>query len=143
VDTIEKIIRLTAKPMQSEQNCGNVSGSLIPNNTYGFGRINAFQAVKRGLLYRTSGITEHLRPISVQTYPNPVSETLNLQWNDAHLEAQIWIFNVKGQLMISQMLGFEAGKSAISTVGLPLGMYFFKLNSGEKIVNGRFLKGLN
>jgi serine protease AprX len=143
VDTIEKIIRQTARPMQSEQNCGNVSGNLIPNNTYGFGRIDAFQAVKRGLLYRTSGITEHLRPILVQTYPNPVFETLNLQWNDVRSEAQIWIFDVKGQLMMTQMLGFEAGKSAISTAGLPFGMYFFKLNSGEKVVNGRFLKGLN
>jgi subtilisin family serine protease len=139
VDTIEKIIRQTARPMQSDQSCGNASGNNIPNNTYGFGRVNAFQAVKRGLLYKTSGLTEHLRTNSVKIYPNPVLETLYLQWSESHLEAQIWIFDVKGQLMRTQMLGFEAGKSTLSTAGLPLGMYFFKLSSGEKVVYGRFV----
>lgn len=140
VDTIEKIIRETAKPMQSNQTCGNASGNLIPNNTYGYGRIDAFRAVKRALLYKTSPITEVLRPILVQTYPNPVAETLHLQWETTASEAQIWIFNIKGQLISKQLLTFEMGKSSISTTNLPIGMYFFKLRNGENVANGRFLK---
>ncbi|MEN9612896.1 MAG: hypothetical protein RLZZ628_3710 [Bacteroidota bacterium] len=143
VDTIEKIIRQTAKPMRSEQNCGNVSSQLIPNNIYGYGRIDAFRAVKQALLYKTTGVTTILRPISVQTHPNPVVETLHLEWAEGHLNTQIWIFDIKGQFISTQSLAFEAGKSRISTVGLPIGMYFFKLQNGEKVANGRFFKAVH
>ena len=126
--------------MQSNQTCGTISGNLIPNNTYGHGRIDAFRAVKRALLYRTSPVTEVLRPILVQTHPNPVTETLHLEWETAAQVAQIWIFDVKGQWMSKQLLTFEMGKSRISTANLPFGMYFFKLQNGENVANGRFLK---
>jgi hypothetical protein len=96
--------------------------------------------VKRALLYKISPITEVLRPILVQTYPNPVAETLHLQWETTASEAQIWIFNIKGQLISKQLLTFEMGKSSISTTNLPIGMYFFKLRNGENVANGRFLK---
>jgi serine protease AprX len=140
VDTIEKIIRETAKPMHSEQNCGNVSSNTIPNNIYGYGRIDALRAVKRALLYGTTGVTTVLRPISVQTHPNPVLETLHLEWDEGHSGTQISIFDIKGQLIWTKIIDFEAGKSMISTADLPLGMYFFKLRNGANVANGRFLK---
>ena len=39
------VIRRTAQPKTSSQTCGGVSGSEIPNNTYGYGVIDAFAAV--------------------------------------------------------------------------------------------------
>lgn len=47
VDAIENILEQTAVPLTSGQTCGGVSGSEIPNTTYGFGRIDALKAVKR------------------------------------------------------------------------------------------------
>lgn len=40
------IIRGTATPKTTSQSCGGVSGSNVPNNTYGYGLINAYEAVK-------------------------------------------------------------------------------------------------
>jgi len=43
------VIRRTARPKTSSQTCGGVSGSEIPNNTYGYGVIDAFAAVSDAL----------------------------------------------------------------------------------------------
>jgi subtilisin family serine protease len=43
VDELESIIRLTAVPLTTTQNC-TISGSQVPNNTYGWGRIDAWAA---------------------------------------------------------------------------------------------------
>ena len=45
VDKIEDIIEQTAVPKTTAQNCGSVSGTTIPNNTFGYGRIDALAAV--------------------------------------------------------------------------------------------------
>lgn len=41
VDLLESYIRQTAVPRTSTQTCGGISGSLVPNNTYGWGAIRA------------------------------------------------------------------------------------------------------
>ncbi len=43
VDEIESIIRLSAVPLTTTQSC-SVPGSQVPNNTYGWGRIDAWAA---------------------------------------------------------------------------------------------------
>ncbi len=44
VDSVEAAIRESAAPLTGVQECGGVSGSTIPNNTYGYGRIDALDA---------------------------------------------------------------------------------------------------
>lgn len=41
VDGIETVIRETAVPLTTTQTCGGIPGTDIPNNTYGWGRIDA------------------------------------------------------------------------------------------------------
>ena len=42
----------SAEPITTTlQNCGGVPGTEVPNNTYGWGRINAFDAVSMALAY--------------------------------------------------------------------------------------------
>ncbi len=49
VDKIEDIIEQTAVPKTTIENCGSVLGTSIPNNTFGYGRIDALAAVNRAL----------------------------------------------------------------------------------------------
>ncbi len=44
-DTVE-IVRSTAQPRTTSQTCGGVPGAATPNNTFGFGTINAYESVK-------------------------------------------------------------------------------------------------
>lgn len=43
VDDLEEIIQVMAVPKTTPQNCGTTPGSEIPNNTYGYGRIDAIR----------------------------------------------------------------------------------------------------
>ena len=44
VDQLETIITNTALPLTSTENCGGIPGSQVPNNTFGWGRIDALAA---------------------------------------------------------------------------------------------------
>lgn len=44
VDRLESIIEQSALPLKSAQNCGGVPGNSVPNNTFGWGRIDAWAA---------------------------------------------------------------------------------------------------
>lgn len=46
------IIRKTATPLKSNEVCGGVSGQHIPNNTYGYGMVNALAATQAMLTGR-------------------------------------------------------------------------------------------
>ncbi len=41
-DALEALIRFSAVPRTTNQECGGVPGSKVPNNTYGWGRIDAW-----------------------------------------------------------------------------------------------------
>lgn len=49
VDQIEDIIEGSAVPRTSTQTCGGIPGSQIPNNTYGYGRIDAWAAYQAAI----------------------------------------------------------------------------------------------
>jgi len=44
VSQIESLLQSTAAPRITSQSCGGISGSQIPNNTYGWGRVDALSA---------------------------------------------------------------------------------------------------
>jgi serine protease AprX len=46
VDQLEQVMTSTAYALTSAQECGGIPGSSIPNNTYGHGRVDAWEALK-------------------------------------------------------------------------------------------------
>ena len=40
IDELEELLRKTAVPLTTTQACGGVAGSQIPNNQFGWGRID-------------------------------------------------------------------------------------------------------
>ncbi|MDX1662496.1 MAG: S8 family serine peptidase [Candidatus Promineifilaceae bacterium] len=44
VDLVEEIIRESAVPLTTSENCGGIPGSEVPNNTYGYGGVDALAA---------------------------------------------------------------------------------------------------
>jgi serine protease AprX len=52
VDTIEELIERYAVPRTtSYENCGGIPGTQVPNNTYGWGRIDAWAALQGSLMH--------------------------------------------------------------------------------------------
>lgn len=89
VEQIETIIEETAERFTSDLDCFPFSGSSIPNNTFGYGLINADKAVERALIAVS---TENEVKPTLKIYPNPAidkihierqtTETLNLSLKD-------------------------------------------------------------
>lgn len=79
VDAIEAIITSTAVPRTTTQTCGGVAGSQIPNNTYGWGRIDALAAVESALAPQLHLIKEAsdtaVSPGDLLTYTLSISQT--------------------------------------------------------------------
>lgn len=46
IDATKALLQKTSLGMTSSETCGGVSGSAVPNNTYGFGIMRIFEAVK-------------------------------------------------------------------------------------------------
>ncbi|MBI3941862.1 MAG: S8 family serine peptidase [Chloroflexi bacterium] len=47
----QQIITSTAHALTSSEDCGGIPGAQIPNNTYGYGRVDAYAAVAAGVAY--------------------------------------------------------------------------------------------
>jgi serine protease AprX len=141
VDTIERILEQTAKPMTTTQNCGAISGTSVPNHTYGYGRIDALAAVKKALLY-TPKLSQTIENQGfIKVYPNPFKDELTLYTEGVSGETIIDIFNIKGQLVFNKKDIFK-GENMITLYlnTLPQGIYFYKLKNEKTLLTGKIIK---
>jgi uncharacterized repeat protein (TIGR01451 family) len=90
VDQIETLIEQNALPLTSTQTCG-VPGSNIPNNTFGWGRVDAWAAVQgvpHGFDVSMASLPPAVRPGGLVTYNilinhlHPITETQNVVLTD-------------------------------------------------------------
>jgi uncharacterized repeat protein (TIGR01451 family) len=75
-DAIEPALTATAVPRTTAEECGNVPGSDIPNNTYGWGRIDALAAVNAASADLSVSQTDSPDPTIPGT---PITYTLTIQ----------------------------------------------------------------
>jgi serine protease AprX len=91
VDQIEQIIEQNAVPLTTTQTCGGVPGSQVPNNTFGWGRIDAWAAIHNlerklelslapsELIYNPGQLITYTLQV---TYTYPLSPTYNVVISD-------------------------------------------------------------
>ncbi|HEY3386280.1 MAG TPA: S8 family peptidase, partial [Saprospiraceae bacterium] len=141
VDLIEEIIEATAVPKTTDQQCGEIPGSEVPNNTYGFGRIDALAAVQAAIALIETGIEETDISSAIHVYPNPFQNKLNISLKDSTLPGAILIADIQGRILLQQALppdgpvGYE-----INTEDLPAGFYLYQVSVGETILHGKIVK---
>ncbi|MCB0429635.1 MAG: S8 family serine peptidase, partial [Flavobacteriales bacterium] len=70
VDIIEDIIEKTAVKLSVNETCGGVAASQVPNNTFGYGRINALDAINEVIL--TVGQLNPESQGKAKVFPNPM-----------------------------------------------------------------------
>ena len=140
VDTIESIIEATTLQLKTNENCGGLSGQNIPNNTYGYGRVDALAAVKKAILYKTTAVQE-IKPASVNVFPNPFTNEINIKTENILGDATVQIFNATGQLMFSQKNNFTL--QPLFSVLLPKaasGLYFYRIENEKSSLTGKIIK---
>ncbi|MCC6460377.1 MAG: S8 family peptidase [Saprospiraceae bacterium] len=141
VDLIEDIIEQTAVPGFDTVDCGSLGAMAYPNNSYGYGRVDALAAVEKALSLGPLGAGEVLAP-QVTVFPNPVEDkaVFELAWISG--PTQLEVFNPEGKQVYLQT--WQAGTGTNSMV-VPCrtwapGVYFWRLTAGNGTAAGSLIK---
>jgi len=126
VDTIEYILETTAVKKQAVDTCGGVPGTVVPNNTYGKGRINVYKAV---LLAQTIDIVNTNQVASsgrfIQITPNPATTEINITLSGK--QGNVRFLNSLGQMV--KALSLSDKTTTVNISSFPKGAYYFQFQS--------------
>ena len=139
VATIEDIIQRTAVKLTSSQTCGGTSGSSIPNNTFGYGRIDALAAVKEAVKMVSVKEEERERG-SVHAFPNPFSSIINFEFGNWKPGTMLQVYSITGTVVISKTWESVPSKYEVDLGDQASGAYFYKVSNGQESINGKLFK---
>jgi hypothetical protein len=131
VDTIEAILRRTARPQFSDQDCGPLPGNQSPNAVFGYGIIDAKAAVEEALQFVVSNTEDAGAGLNLRVFPNPTSGTLRLSRKGAREPLDLKLVNLQGQVIRQQVWAADA--TALEwNLNLPAGLYFLNYRWRDK-----------
>ena len=120
VAAIENIIKNTCVPLNGPVDCSDNNGMNYPNNTFGYGRINALDAVNDALsISNTSFIADVPQ---CYAYPNPVHNELIVQSNGNAQITACQITDVQGR-QVRAWPGHESSQLRLDLTGFTEGVY--------------------
>jgi serine protease AprX len=140
VSTVEEIIESTCLRINGLQDCSDGAGTDYPNNTYGYGLINAHLAWI--VAFNTSTDTPADKGL-MTCYPSPVRDvlTLTLKLGDSAPPSTLTIINAQGQVVMQQKVSIAADNTITMPVGhLSAGIYYVTAQAGSNQLIGRFVK---
>lgn len=140
VDVIEDILEQTSVPKYTDQTCNGIAGTEIPNNTYGYGRIDVLEAVKLALK-TVSVMDTKSKASTVVAFPNPAYNELNLAVENVTGAFHLEIFDALGKMVFKSGEYTDVNSFVKCDISkFAAGVYFYKL-SGERIQSaGKFVK---
>lgn len=111
----------------------------VPNNSYGYGKVNAYEAVLMAL--QLLKVNSYLSPLELRIFPNPCTEVLNIRSRSDLSEAEISIFNALGQTQILETETLSLGfLKQLDVSGLNNGIYIIKIKYQDNCYYFKFLK---
>ena len=137
VDQLEDILEQTAVPKTSDQDCGSISSMEVPNNVYGYGRIDALAAVERALTI-TSVQDNWSRQL--QVYPNPVSNLLTLELPESTEPVYLFLYDATGRMLNQWQWQGGNRTETIDMSRQSPGIYFYQLQSGSQQASGKLIR---
>ncbi|MGB3077876.1 MAG: S8 family peptidase [Saprospiraceae bacterium] len=141
VDLIEDIIESTCVPKTTDQNCGNIPGSQVPNNTYGYGRVDALAAVQAALALIPTATSNPNPYADVSVYPNPVKDEFIIDAGISKGEMSFDLFDAQGRFVMHHQWN-TSGRS-IEKINLEAnepGMYFYRIMNAGVMKQGLVVK---
>lgn len=141
VDLIEDIIEQTAEPGFARIDCGNLPGHAYPNNTYGFGRVDALAAVQQALSTFPLSTAEQNNTLAVWIYPNPIQDDAVFDLQNAAGKTALELFSADGS-RIFQKTWTAAHREfvQVSLSGRPKGVYFWKIRTENGYRSGKLAR---
>ena len=140
VELIEDIIEQTAVSKTDTLDCGGISSQDIPNNIYGYGRINALAAVNEGLNFSNTNNND-VPEVSVTIFPNPTSDLVSFEFLNILGKTNVEIFDATGKLLQSHqydLLEYQIEKIDLNSFAT--GVYFYKIKNEVVEKTGKIFK---
>lgn len=134
VEVIESIIESTCVPFNGFQDCSDSLGIAYPNNTFGFGRVNALAAVQKALTYVIS-TSQPSNADAALLFPNPTSGEVVVKV-DAFVGTIQWtLTDALGRIVRLQSLPLQRQDWLPLQLGdLPNGVYYYQLKDDRGTV---------
>ena len=136
VDQIENILESTAHPVATFEGCGGDADNAIPNNTYGWGIIDAIAAVQQAQLATATEIYGESAGISV--FPTVTQDELFINFDQEYSNASLQMYSVMGQLLGTIKL--SATQNMVHLLSLTPGIYLYHVIVDGKSVSGKLVK---
>ena len=140
VSDMEDILEQTAVPLTFNGECGDIDSLTVPNNGFGYGRIDALAAVNLAL--QASNVIGVNNDQIIRAFPNPVDETVQFEIQNVQGKSILEIFNASGQIVIVQR--FEVIDSyqveSVSLTSLSHGIYFYRITGEASSFGGKLVK---
>lgn len=96
-----------------------------------------FTDPKLGTVIYDVGFEELASTSSLEVYPNPINNELNVKFSSTQIEnTQLTIVNIDGKVVLSETVKANAGLNSklINTSALSAGVYFVKVNNNTSKV---------
>jgi serine protease AprX len=135
VDEIEHIIEQTAKRMTDNSQCGGTNnGLLIPNNIYGWGRVNAKAAVDLAIQLLN---VDNENPIFHNQIKILNAETIQIEITNYSNPFTIEVFNTEGKVIA--LWNIQSNFSTFDISTFSKGVYFLH-NNTYRFSRNKFIK---
>ena len=139
VEAIEDIIEATARPKNSDQDCGSFLGAVVPNAVFGYGIVDGLEAVKRALDYTTD--VKNVSPSDVRVFPNPADDLLTFVLDGGgQFISDIHLYDMNGKVVLSENMEDNHLVSTLVVSSLQKGIYIYKILADGHTTYGRFVK---
>ncbi len=133
--------RVDAQTYQGEieaQNEGDVYLTL-PAGSVEDRAQNGNSKVFTSIVYSTTTSTKDISELGIELFPNPASDYLKLNLPD-NLKGSISIVNEEGAILKQMAIEEGAKQISLDINGISTGTYFIKLDVGNELYVGKFLK---
>ncbi len=138
VAVVEDIIKNTCVKLDGLADCSDNNGLDYPNNTYGYGRIDALAAVQMAIATSDFPICTQLPGLFV--FPNPTADVIRFNPMGLKGRLHVIVYNNHQQIMREEQIA-ENQILTIPAQQWPAGVYTWeaKLDDGQ-VFKGRFVK---
>ncbi len=138
VELLEEILEQSADKKLVRIQCGKDSATAIPNNTYGYGRLNVYKAYLLAKQMLTTSIKNEPK-IRLNVFPNPTDESIWFELAPNNLAQKVQVFNAQGQQLFLRSNIHQSSFNLDLTI-LPTGIYYYRLYTQVGVQSGKLIK---
>jgi hypothetical protein len=141
VDLLENILEQTAERRLTDENCGTDNATSMPNNVYGFGRIDVLRAVQSALTIVIATDNTTNSSAFANIIPNPAQNEAVLQLKGFSGNTTLQIFNAIGQTVHTEQFvtNSDIFNKIIEVSAFANGVYFYTIYNGLQKVSGKLV----